>query len=88
VPVLLVPCPLTGLSRGCILGTMKLTFALPDDLGRRCQAAYPGKEQSLVVASLPAKKLRGDSDQLAKARRGANQLTQVEEEMENWVMAG
>jgi hypothetical protein len=63
---------------------MKMTFTLPESLGRRFQSAYRQEKQSLVVAGLLSKKLRMDADHLAKACRGANSLTRVAKDMEDW----
>jgi len=63
---------------------MKMTFALPEELARRFQAAYPKKQHSRIVTALLAKKLRLDEHQLAEACRGANSLRQVAKDMEDW----
>ena len=63
---------------------MKMTFALPEELARRFQAAYPKKQHFRIVTALLAKKLRLDEHQLAQACRGANNLRQVAKDMEDW----
>lgn len=63
---------------------MKMTFTLPESVARRFQTAYPKKKHSQIVTDLLAKKLRVDDRQMAKACRGANGLTQVNQDMEDW----
>ena len=66
---------------------MKMTFAIPDDLGRRFRKAVPPGERSAVVAEVLRKKLRPSGRELAAVCRRVNQLTGLEKDLAGWRFA-
>ena len=80
-------CRDTGLvdtPRLCYPAAMKMTFAIPDDLGRRFRKAVPPGERSAVVAEVLRKKLRPSGRELAAVCRRVNQLTGLEKDLAGW----
>ena len=63
---------------------MKMTFAIPDDLGRRFREAVPAGERSAVVADFLRKKFRPSDQSLAAVCRRVNQLKTLDQEMAEW----
>lgn len=67
---------------------MKMTFAIPDDLGRRFREAVPAGERSAVVTDSLRKKLRPSQASLAAVCRRVNKLKGLELEMADWERFG
>ena len=63
---------------------MKMTFAIPDEVGRRFQKAVPAGERSSVVADLLRKKFRPTSAALEDVCLRVNKLAMLEGEMSEW----
>lgn len=63
---------------------MKMTFAIPDDIGRRFRKAVPMGNRSAVVTSLLRKKLRPSEQSLEAVCRRVNRLGALEREMAEW----
>ncbi len=63
---------------------MKMTFAIPDEVGWRFRKAVPAGERSSVVADLLRKKLRPSSAAMEAACRRVNKLAVLEDEMAEW----
>jgi hypothetical protein len=64
--------------------TMKMTFAIPDDVSRRFRQAVPAGERSAVVTDILRKKLRPSAQSLAAICRRVNKLVDLELEMTEW----
>lgn len=63
---------------------MKMTFAIPDELGQRFREAVPAGERSAVVTDFLRKKLRpADSSREVVCRR-VNKLKALEQDMAGW----
>ena len=63
---------------------MKMTFAIPDELGRRFRAAVPAGERSAVGTDILRKKLRPPHAS-ARSRVGpVNRLKALGREMADW----
>ena len=75
---------LVGTRRMCYAASMKMTFAIPDELGRRFRKAVPAGERSAVVAEVLRKKLRPSDRELAAVCRRVNQLTSLEKDLAGW----
>ena len=63
---------------------MKLSFDIPDDLGRRFKKVVPAGQRSAVVVGLLKKKLRATEADLEKVCARVNSLADLEEEMVEW----
>jgi hypothetical protein len=63
---------------------MKLSFAIPDDLGRRFKQAVPAGQRSAVITGLLKKKLRTTEADLEKVCAHVNRLTSLNREMAAW----
>lgn len=63
---------------------MKMTFAIPDELGRRFREAVPAGERSALVSGFLRKKLRPPERSLEAVCRRVNKLKGLEEEMADW----
>ena len=63
---------------------MKMTFAIPDDVGRRFRKTVPTGNRSAVVANLLRKKLRPSPQSLEAVCRRVNRLGALEKEMSEW----
>ena len=64
--------------------TMKMTFAIPDELGRRFRQTVPAGERSAIVADFLRKKLRPSAPALEAACRRVNKLKALERDMAGW----
>ena len=63
---------------------MKMTFAIPDDIGRRFRKAVPANERSAVVTDILRRKLRLSEQSLAVICRRVGKLKVLEQEMAAW----
>jgi hypothetical protein len=63
---------------------MKMTFAIPDDVGQRFRKAVPAGDRSTVVTNLLRKKLRPSPQSFEAVCRRVNQLGALEREMAGW----
>ncbi len=63
---------------------MKMTFAIPDELGRRFCQTVPAGERSAVVIDFLRKKLRPSEQSLAAVCRRVNKLKALKQEMTDW----
>ena len=63
---------------------MKMTFAIPDELGRRFRKAVPTGERSAVVADFLRKKLHPSDQSLEAVCRRVNKLKALERDMAGW----
>jgi hypothetical protein len=63
---------------------MKMTFAIPDELGRRFREAVPAGERSALVTGFLRKKLRPSERSLEAVCRRVNKLKVIEQEMADW----
>ena len=63
---------------------MKMTFAIPDAVGRRFRKAVPAGHRSAVVATMLRKKLRPSEQSLAAVCQRVNKLAALEQEMAEW----
>ena len=63
---------------------MKMTFAIPDAVGRRFQKVVPAGHRSAVVTTMLRKKLRPTEQALAAVCQRVNKLAALEEEMAKW----
>lgn len=63
---------------------MKMTFAIPDDVGRRFRKAVPAGERSAVVTEFLRKKLRPAGQSLEVVCRRVNKLKALKQEMVDW----
>ncbi len=63
---------------------MKMTFAIPDDLGERFRAVVPAGERSAVVAEFLRKRMRPTATSLAAVCRRVNRLKPLAHEMAEW----
>jgi hypothetical protein len=63
---------------------MKMTFAIPDEVGRRFRQAVQPGERSALVADLLRKKLRVSQASLERVCRRVNALGALEGEMAEW----
>ena len=63
---------------------MKMTFAIPDEVGQRFREAVPAGERSAVVADFLRKKLRPADTSLAAVCRRVNKLKALEQDMAGW----
>ena len=63
---------------------MKMTFAIPDELGRRFRSAVPVGERLAVVTAFLRKKLRPADSTLEAVCRRVNKLKVLEQDMAGW----
>ena len=63
---------------------MKMTFAIPDEVGRRFRKTVPTGNRSAVVTNLLRKKLRPSPQSLATVCQRVNRLGVLEREMAEW----
>lgn len=63
---------------------MKMTFAIPDELGQRFRKAVPAGERSAVVTDFLRKKLRPSEQSLEAVCRRVNKLKALEQDMAGW----
>jgi len=63
---------------------MKMTFAIPDELGRRFRKAVPAGERSSLVAEFLRKKLQPSDESLEAVCRRVNKRTALEADMAGW----
>lgn len=63
---------------------MRMTFAIPDDLGRRFRKSVPMKERSAIVTNVLRKKLRRSQKSLEAVCRRVNNLERLNKEMAEW----
>ena len=68
----------------CQTTVMKMTFAIPDDLGRRFHAAVPAGERSTVISNILRQKVRPNEASLAAVCRRVNRLKPLAREMAEW----
>jgi hypothetical protein len=63
---------------------MKMTFAIPDEVGRRFRKTVPTGNRSAVVTNLLRKKLRPSPQSLEAVCQRVNRLGVLEKEMTEW----
>ena len=63
---------------------MKMTFAIPDAVGRKFRDSVPPGERSATVSQLLSKRLRPSATELAATCRRVNRLKTLEREMVDW----
>ena len=63
---------------------MKMTFASPDELGKRFREVVPAGERSAVVTRFLRKKLRPTGQSLEAVCRRANKLKALDRDMAGW----
>ncbi len=63
---------------------MKMTFAIPDEVGRRFRQTVRPGERSAVVAHLLRRRLRMSEGSLERVCRRVNGLGALEREMVDW----
>ena len=63
---------------------MKMTFAIPDELGLRFREAVPASERSAVVTEFLRKKLRPSEQSLEAVCRRVNQLKALDRDLAGW----
>lgn len=63
---------------------MKMTFAIPDEIGRRFRKTVPTGNRSAVVTHLLRKKLRPSRQSLEAVCQRVNRLGVLEKEMAGW----
>lgn len=63
---------------------MKMTFAIPDAIGRRFRKAVPAGNRSAAVTSMLRKKLRSTEQSLAAVCQRVNKLAVLEQDMSGW----
>jgi hypothetical protein len=63
---------------------MKMTFAIPDAVGRRFRKAVPAGHRSAVVASMLRRKLQPSPQSLAAVCERVNKIAALEQEMAEW----
>jgi hypothetical protein len=68
----------------CYPTAMKMTFAIPDELGRRFREAVPAGERSAVVTDFLRKKFRPSEASLEAVCGRVNKLKRLEQEMADW----
>jgi len=68
----------------CYPDCMKMTFAIPDEVGRRFRRVVPPQDRSAVVANLLRRKLRLSRSSAEAVCRRVNQLDALEDEMARW----
>lgn len=63
---------------------MKMTFAIPDELGQRFREVVPAGERSAMVTVFLRKKLRPSAQSLEAACRRVNKLKALGRDMADW----
>jgi hypothetical protein len=63
---------------------MKMTFGIPDDVGRRFRKAVPAGQRSAVVTDVLRRKLRPTERSLTAVCLRVNKLAALEQEMTEW----
>ncbi len=63
---------------------MKISFAIPDEIGRRFKKAVPAGQRSAVVANLLKKKLSVNKAELERVCDRVNRLARLDDEMTEW----
>lgn len=63
---------------------MKMTFAIPDELGRRFRKTVPAGERSAMVTDFLRRKLSASKPSLDTVCRRVNRLRKLNEEMAEW----
>ena len=63
---------------------MRISFAIPDDVGRRFKKAVPPGKRSAAVTGLLKRKLRATSGELERVCDRVNRLTRLTTEMAAW----
>lgn len=63
---------------------MKMTFAIPDAVGRRFRKTVPMGNRSAMVTNLLRKKLRPSPQSLEAVCQRVNRLGMLEKEMAGW----
>lgn len=63
---------------------MKMTFAIPDDVGRRFRKTVPAGSRSATVTNLLRKTLRPSLQSLEATCRRVNRITALERETAQW----
>lgn len=63
---------------------MKMSFAIPDEIGRRFKKAVPAGQRSAVVTGLLKKKLRPNRTELERVCDRVNRLVRLDDEMTEW----
>ena len=63
---------------------MKMTFAIPDEVGRQFRKAVPAGDRSAVVADLLRKRLRPSRQSLEAVCRRVSRLTALERDLAGW----
>lgn len=63
---------------------MKMTFAIPDDVGRRFRKSVPAGNRSATVTNLLRKKLRPSKKSFEAVCRRVNQIGALESEITEW----
>ena len=61
-----------------------MSFAIPDNLGRRFKKAVPAGQRSAIVTSLLLRKLRVREADLDLVCERVNRLAKLNEEMAEW----
>jgi hypothetical protein len=63
---------------------MKISFAIPDEIGCRFKKAVPAGQRSAVVTGLLQKKLRATEAELERVCARVNGLVRLSGEMAEW----
>ena len=63
---------------------MKMTFAIPDELGQRFRETVPAGGRSSVITAFLRKKLRPADSSLEAVCRRVNKLKALEQDMAGW----
>ena len=63
---------------------MKITFAIPDDVGRKFRKTVPMGNRSALVTSLLCKKLRSSPQSLEAVCQRVNWIGLLKTEMAGW----
>jgi hypothetical protein len=63
---------------------MKMTFAIPDDVGRRFRKTVPTENRSAMITNLLRKKLRPSAQSLEAVCQRVNRIGSLEREMTEW----
>jgi hypothetical protein len=63
---------------------MKMSFAIPDEIGRQFKKAVPAGQRSAVVTSLLKKKLTVNKAELERVCDRVNRLAHLNNEMTEW----
>lgn len=61
-----------------------MTFAIPDEVGRRFRKAVPAGQRSAVVTRMLRKKVQMDESSLAAVCRRVNELKALDKDMSGW----